>query len=63
MSSLPNLLTPKDIKAYLKCNNKRVYELCSRRDFPSFRIGSKYYIQEDKFLEWMDKQQKISKTS
>ena len=55
-NQLPKLITPKELKAYLGCNNNRVYELVNRRDFPSFRIGGKYYIIYDDFINWMKNQ-------
>ena len=53
---LPKLISPKDLKAYLGCNNNKVYELVSRRDFPSFRIGNTYYMIFDDFVNWMKNQ-------
>ena len=59
--SLPNLITASDVKKYLKCNNTTLYGLLKQRDFPSFRIGKKYYINENEFIIWMSKQSKIKK--
>lgn len=59
--SLPNLLTASDVKAYLKCNDTTLYALLKRRDFPSFRVGKKYYINEDEFKDWMNKSSKVKK--
>ncbi len=59
--SLPVLLSAKDVKMYLKCNDTTLYGLLKQRDFPSFRVGKKYYIDEEKFIEWMSKSSKLKK--
>ncbi len=56
--NLPNLLTPKEVQEYLHIGNNTLYNLLSQKDFPSFRLGKRYYIFEDKFLEWMDMKSK-----
>lgn len=53
---LPTLMTPKELMAYLRCSKTTAYDLCRRKDFPSFRIGKSYYIQKDKLEEWFDKE-------
>ena len=59
--SLPDLLTAKEVKEYLKCNNTTLYALLKERTFPSFRIGSRYYIEKEKFILWMDRKEKERK--
>lgn len=58
---LPKLLTPKEVKTYLKCNDSTLYALLKERSFPSFRIGKRYYIDEEKFSEWLERKQKEKK--
>ncbi len=58
---LPNLITPKEVKEYLKCNNTTLYSLLKQRTFPSFRIGKRYFIEEDKFIKWMENKEKERK--
>jgi excisionase family DNA binding protein len=53
---LPNIITPKELMAYLRCSKTTAYDLCRRKDFPSFRIGKAYYIQADKLEAWFDKE-------
>lgn len=60
-TNLPKLLSAKDIKSYLKCNDAKVYALLKQRTFPSFRIGKKYYVDEKKFIEWMSTAEKQRK--
>ena len=47
--------------SYLKCSKTTAYELCKRRDFPSFKIGKNYYIQADKIPEWIERESKKPK--
>ncbi len=56
---LPKMLTPKDIQNYLRCSKEYIYNgLFNNPDFPSFKIGSKHYILEDKFIEWLNSRSK-----
>lgn len=57
-NNLPNLLAAKDVKKYLKCGNEKLYKLLKQKTFPSLRIGGKWYIIEDKFIDWMELQTK-----
>lgn len=52
------LLTPKELKDILGCNNNTLYELLSQPDFPSFRIKSRHYIIYEDFLAWAREQTK-----
>ena len=61
-TGLPKLISVKELKEYLHCNDNTAYELVKRRDFPSFRINSRYYINIDKFIEWMEKESKKDKS-
>lgn len=56
MKELPKLMTPKELMKYLNCSKTTAYELCKRRDFPSFRIGKSFYIQADKLSNWIEKE-------
>ena len=61
MDNLPELLSPGQLKDYLHCNDKTIYDLCRRRDFPSFRIGKRYYINKDDFVDWIKRESKKNK--
>ncbi|MEA4911568.1 MAG: helix-turn-helix domain-containing protein [Oscillospiraceae bacterium] len=61
-NNLPNLLSPQQIKSYLGCSNKKVYDLMSSRTFPSLRIGKRYYVIESDFIDWIGKQTKKDKS-
>ncbi len=66
INNLPKLLTPQDLKKYfvqnnIKMGNDKLYALLKQKDFPSFKIGSNYYIIEKDFIEWMTKQTKNQK--
>ena len=58
---LPNIISPKELMTYLKCSKTTAYELCKRRDFPSFKIGKNYYIQADKIPEWIERESRKPK--
>ena len=61
MIELPEIMTPKDLMKYLNCSKTTAYELCKRRDFPSFKIGKNYYIQADKITEWIERESRKPK--
>ncbi|XZM33061.1 helix-turn-helix domain-containing protein [Clostridium perfringens] len=51
------VLTPRETIKILKCGRNTMYnDLLKRKDFPSFKIGSKYYISRVKLEEWIEKQ-------
>lgn len=56
MSDNQILLTPMQAKAKLGVGRNEIYNLCKTKGFPSFKIGSKYYINSQKLQEWADKQ-------
>lgn len=58
---LPNIMTAKDLMKYLNCSKTTAYQLCKRRDFPSFKIGKSYYIQADKIAEWIENESRKPK--
>lgn len=61
INNLPKLLKPKDIKKYFKIGKDKLYELLKDRTFPSVKVGRYYYVLEDEFIEWLNKQTKKSK--
>ncbi|MGG7153053.1 helix-turn-helix domain-containing protein [Clostridium neonatale] len=51
------LISPMEAKKILGDIGRNViYDLCREKDFPSFKIGSKYYINKEKLQEWADNQ-------
>ena len=52
----PQTITPKQLAEYLGCSINTAYDLCRRRDFPSFKIGRKILIIESELHSWMLKQ-------
>lgn len=57
-TNLPDLLTPRQIADYLHIGNDKLYSLMKQKSFPSFKLGSRYYVRKDRFEEWMDNQTK-----
>lgn len=52
------ILVADDLCEILKCGADTAYNLLRRQDFPSFRIGNRYYILESKLFDWFAKQNK-----
>ena len=51
-AALPELLTAKDIRARYGIGMSDCYALVRRKDFPSFRLGKKYFISVDNLLRF-----------
>ncbi len=60
LTNLPKLLKPTDVKKYLNIGSDKLYELLRQKNFPSLKIGCRFYIIEDEFIEWLNKQTKKS---
>jgi len=52
-----DLLTPKDVLKEYPFGRSTLYDnLLKRKDFPSFKIGTKIYIPRKKLEEWFEAQ-------
>ena len=56
MSNLPELMTVKELREYLKCSNAKAYSLVRSKGFPSFKIGNSFRIRRSEFIEWVQNQ-------
>lgn len=52
----PILISPAQAKEILGVGRDEIYNLCKTKDFPSFKIGSRNYINKAKLQEWADNQ-------
>jgi excisionase family DNA binding protein len=34
---------------------EKIYQLCHRKDFPSLKVGKRYYILRDEVMDWFKK--------
>lgn len=55
------LITPKELYNYFNNGESiiginTVYKLVRRKDFPSLKMGNRFYIIENKVDEWLNKQ-------
>lgn len=50
-----------EVAQLLGISKSAAYNLMHREDFPSFRIGRRWLIQENCLNEWLEKQPDISK--
>ncbi len=60
---LPELIGIKELQEYFGCGKDAAYQLLHRRDFPSFKMGKKYYVIKDKLADWVDRQAKKPNTN
>lgn len=61
--NLPYLLDPETVKKEFfsgegmpNLNLAAVYKLFRQENFPSFRIGRRYYVPRDLFVSWLNEQ-------
>jgi excisionase family DNA binding protein len=52
-SDLPAICTVKEIASFLGVAVNKGYEIMKRKDFNSFRIGTKYLVQKEEFIRWI----------
>ena len=52
-SSLPMVLTPKDVSEALNLPINQVYRLFKSKKFPSEKVKGKYIIPKPRFLIWL----------
>ncbi len=52
---LPLMLNAKNLTEVLGISIASAYELMHEKDFPSFRVGIRMFINRDKFIAWVDK--------
>ncbi|MDU6879048.1 MAG: helix-turn-helix domain-containing protein [Clostridium botulinum] len=51
------LITPTEAMKVLGVGRNRMYEdLLKRKDFPSWKLGSKYFVNRELLQEWANKQ-------
>lgn len=56
---LEGYITVKEFRSMYCISTKKAYELVRLRNFPSLKVGKRYYINKDKVLEWIVAQNKI----
>ncbi len=54
-STIPELLTAKELERLFKLSTPRVYELIHSKGFPTVRIGKHYRVDKQKLLEMIDR--------
>ena len=57
----PLFLTPKMVKEILQLSYGVIYNLFEQDDFPSFKVGKRYVVPKNKFLEWVEQSAKKPK--
>lgn len=62
-STIPEVLTPKDVGAILALSRNSVYELFHTKDFPAFRVGNQFRVRREKLYEWMDRTTTAGRTA
>lgn len=48
------LLSVADVQKILGIGKTKAYYLFDQKDFPSFRIGGRYYVKKERFEKWID---------
>lgn len=56
---LQGYITVKEFRSMYCISTEKAYELARLRNFPSIKVGKRYYINKDKALEWLVTQNKI----
>ena len=56
---LEGYITVKEFRAIYHISTEKAYELARLRNFPSIKVGKRYYVNKDKVHEWISAQSKI----
>lgn len=56
MNELPELMTIKELRDYLKCSNQNAYNIIKLDGFPCLKFGGSYRIPKNEFIEWINNQ-------
>lgn len=49
------LLTTKELQQRLRISQDKSYALMHAAAFPSIKIGGRYYVEDSKLQEWLDR--------
>lgn len=52
---LPIVLNVEDVESVLGIARSSSYNLFRSEEFPSFRVGKRFLVKRDDFLDWMNK--------
>ena len=55
---LPLMLNAETIKNVLGISLTSAYELMHEKDFPSLRVGNRFVIPKEHFIDWVEKKMK-----
>ena len=51
---LPLMLNAQNLTEVLGISIASAYELMHEKDFPSFKVGSRMFVNREKFIAWVD---------
>ena len=53
---MTRVLLPEEARQILKVGKSTMQELLHREDFPSYKIGRRYYVNASRLEEWINEQ-------
>jgi len=53
---MTDMLTVREVAAYLRLSQAQVYVLCSRKSLPHIRLGKRLIVRRTELEEWLKKQ-------
>lgn len=54
LQELPDIITVKQLSAYLRISLNATYELMRSTNFPTLRIGKRMLVSKENLMEWID---------
>jgi excisionase family DNA binding protein len=55
---LPDYMTVKELKQYLRIGNNKAYELANTPGFPCLKFGTRKVFPKDQVRDWLDRKAK-----
>ena len=54
-NNIPDVLTAKDLQAYLHISRAGAYILLNLADFPTLHVGKRKLVTRENLFQWMEK--------
>lgn len=56
---LDGYITVKEFRTLCGISTKRAYDIAKLRNFPSIKVGKRFYVKKDEALVWLSSQDTI----
>ncbi|PGT79156.1 helix-turn-helix domain-containing protein [Bacillus sp. AFS040349] len=54
LKDLPEYITPKQIKQFLRIGQRQAYQLIKTKDFQNMKLADINFFSKEKFIKWLE---------